>query len=101
MPQESTGRPRAAAWTRSWCIRPVTGSSSSSRLPARVRISSWPHDGPKALVSLGGNAEDVAYTVPELAELSPDAATLRVLDGTDHNSVSGEAEFWEALVNGK
>jgi len=28
-------------------------------------------------------------------------ATLRVIDGTDHNSVSGPEEFWEALVEGR
>ncbi len=39
---------------------------------ANVRISSRPHGGPKALVSFGGNAEDVAYTVPALAEVFPD-----------------------------
>ena len=41
---------------------------------AQVRISSRPHDGPKALVYFGGNAEDVASTVPELAELFHDRA---------------------------
>ena len=41
---------------------------------ATVRISSRPHDGPGALVYFGGNAEDVAYTVPELAELFSDRA---------------------------
>lgn len=35
------------------------------------------------------------------AAFPPDVATLRIVDGTDHNSVSGEEEFWEALVNGK
>jgi pimeloyl-ACP methyl ester carboxylesterase len=30
----------------------------------------------------------------------PGVATLRVIDGTDHNSVSGPEEFWEALVEG-
>jgi len=28
-------------------------------------------------------------------------ATLRVIDGTDHNSVSGPEEFWKALVEGR
>jgi hypothetical protein len=28
-------------------------------------------------------------------------ATLRVIDGTDHNSVSDPEEFWEALVSGR
>lgn len=41
---------------------------------ARLRISSRPHEGPKALIYFGGNAEDVAYTLPELAELFPDTA---------------------------
>lgn len=41
---------------------------------ARVRISSRPHDGPKAVIYFGGNAEDVAYTLPELAALFPDRA---------------------------
>lgn len=36
-----------------------------------------------------------------VAAFQPEVATLRVVEGTDHNSVSGEAEFWEALANGK
>lgn len=41
---------------------------------ARLRISSLPHEGPRALVYFGGNAEDVAFTLPELADLFPDTA---------------------------
>jgi len=41
---------------------------------ARLRISSQPHDGPKAVLSFGGNAEDVAYSIPELAAAFPDRA---------------------------
>lgn len=41
---------------------------------ATVRVSTKPHDGPKALLFFGGNAEDVAYTVPELADAFPDRA---------------------------
>lgn len=41
---------------------------------ATVRVSTRPHHGPKALLFFGGNAEDVAYTVPELAEVFPDRA---------------------------
>jgi pimeloyl-ACP methyl ester carboxylesterase len=41
---------------------------------ATLRISRRPHDGPAALVYFGGNAEDVAYAVPEMAELFPDRA---------------------------
>jgi pimeloyl-ACP methyl ester carboxylesterase len=41
---------------------------------ATVRISARPHDGAKALVYFGGNAEDVSFTVPELAGLFPDRA---------------------------
>ena len=31
----------------------------------------------------------------------PGVATLRVIDGTDHNSVSGQEEFWEAPLEGR
>jgi pimeloyl-ACP methyl ester carboxylesterase len=41
---------------------------------ARLRVSTRPLDGPKALVYFGGNAEDVAYTLPELAAAFPDRA---------------------------
>ena len=41
---------------------------------ARLRLSTRPLDGPKALIYLGGNAEDVASTVPELAAVFPDRA---------------------------
>jgi len=30
----------------------------------------------------------------------PGVATLRVIDGTDHNSLSSPEEFWQALVEG-
>jgi len=43
----------------------------------------------------------LADTQRLVAAFQPDVATLRIVVGTDHNSVSGEAEFWEALVNGK
>ena len=46
-------------------------------------------------------AVQLADTQRLLAAFPPDVATLRIFDGTDHNSVSGEAEFGEALVNGK
>lgn len=41
---------------------------------ATLRISTQPHDGPKALVYFGGNAEDVASAVPEFAAAIPDRA---------------------------
>ena len=41
---------------------------------ARLRLSTREADGPKALVYFGGNAEDVASTVPELAAAFPDRA---------------------------
>ena len=57
---------------------PVTAAHAAAfplEVPgATVRISSRPHDGPKALVYFGGNAEDVSFTVPELAESFPDRA---------------------------
>ena len=65
---------------RSFIYRPTPVTPAQARaftleVPgARVRISSRPHDGPGALVYFGGNAEDVAFTVPELAEAFPDRA---------------------------
>jgi hypothetical protein len=41
---------------------------------ARLRITARPLDGPRALVYFGGNAEDVAQTVPQLAAAFPDRA---------------------------
>ena len=39
-----------------------------------LRIATRPHDGPRALLYFGGNAEDVSQTVPELAAAFPDRA---------------------------
>jgi pimeloyl-ACP methyl ester carboxylesterase len=41
----------------------------------------------------------LADTQRLIAGFPPNVATLRVIEGTDHNSVSGEAEFWEAMTN--
>jgi len=41
---------------------------------ARLRVSARPLDGPRAVLYFGGNAEDVAFTVPELARALPDRA---------------------------
>ena len=38
---------------------------------ATLRIATQPHDGPRALLYFGGNAEDVSRTVPELAAAFP------------------------------
>ncbi len=46
-------------------------------LDARLRLSTRQFDGPQAMIYFGGNAEDVASTVPELATVFPDHATLR------------------------
>ncbi len=43
----------------------------------------------------------LADTQRLVAGFAPGVATLRIVEGTDHNSVSGEAEFWEALVAGR
>ena len=39
-----------------------------------LRIATHPHAGPRAVLYLGGNAEDVSLTVPELAAAFPDRA---------------------------
>lgn len=41
---------------------------------ARVRVSTRPREGSKALIYFGGNAEDVAFTLPDMAALFPDRA---------------------------
>jgi pimeloyl-ACP methyl ester carboxylesterase len=76
------------------------------RLLLRDRYESWRY-APKVtcptLVIAASHDEIVplADTRQLVAAFPPDVATLRILDGTDHNSVSGEAAFWEALVNGR
>jgi len=58
--------------------RPETPDHATAvrlQLPdATLRISQRLHDGPGAVVYFGGNAEDVAFTVPELAAAFPDRA---------------------------
>jgi len=41
---------------------------------AELRLSTRPHSGPKALIYFGGNAEDVAYSLPEMAAAFPEHA---------------------------
>ncbi|MBD9439925.1 alpha/beta hydrolase [Pseudomonas sp. PDM04] len=41
---------------------------------AQVQVSFRPHEGPKALIYFGGNAEDVSRNLPEFAEAFPDHA---------------------------
>ena len=54
---------------------PTHNASDVLEVPdARLRLSSREFDGPKALIYFGGNAEDVASTVPELAAVFPDRA---------------------------
>jgi pimeloyl-ACP methyl ester carboxylesterase len=54
---------------------PDHAAAVSLQLPdATLRISRRPQDGPQAVVYFGGNAEDVAFTVPELAAAFPDRA---------------------------
>ena len=75
------------------------------RLLLRDRYESWRY-APKVtcptLVIAASHDEIVplANTQQLIAAFPPNVATLRVFDGTNHNSVSGEAEFWEALQNG-
>ena len=68
-------------------VTPAHAATFTLEVPdAKVRISSRPHDGPKALVYFGGNAEDVAFTVPELAQLFPD----RAIFGMHYRARDGE-----------
>jgi len=57
---------------------PATSTHLSAALlevpDARLRLSTREFDGPKALIYFGGNAEDVASTLPEFAAAFPDRA---------------------------
>jgi hypothetical protein len=67
---------------------PVHAAAFTLEVPgATVRVSTRAHDGPKALLFFGGNAEDVAYTVPELAEVFPD----RAIYGMHYRGYSGSS----------
>lgn len=69
-------------------VTPAHAAAFTLEVPdATVRISSRPHDGPQALVYFGGNAEDVAYTVPELATLFPE----RAIYGMHYRGYSGSS----------
>lgn len=69
-------------------VTPAHAAAFTLEVPdARVRISSRPHDGPKALIYFGGNAEDVASTVPELSQALPD----RAMYGMHYRGYSGSS----------
>lgn len=54
---------------------PAHAAAVALRVPgATLRVSCRTSEGPKALVYFGGNAEDVAFTLPELAAVFPDRA---------------------------
>jgi hypothetical protein len=54
-------------------VAPAHAAAITLEAPgATLRVSCHPMEGTKALVYFGGNAEDVAYTLPELAEKFPD-----------------------------
>jgi pimeloyl-ACP methyl ester carboxylesterase len=57
--------------------RAVGGPETVLRLPvdgADVLVSVRPHDGPKALIYFGGNAEDVSWNLPAFSQAFPDHA---------------------------
>ena len=76
------------------------------KLLLRDPYESWryaPRVGCPTLLIAGSRDELVPMGDTEnlLRAFRPGVATLRVMEGTDHNSVSDKAEFWEALVNGR
>lgn len=59
--------------------QPRAPGDTSATMPlsvpgAELAISLRPHDGPKAIVYFGGNAEDVAYNLPDFSRAFPDHA---------------------------
>ncbi|MFM7107823.1 MAG: alpha/beta hydrolase [Planctomycetaceae bacterium] len=64
---------------RSIIFRPVPASgdapATTFEVPGAVlRIAARPHDGPRAILYFGGNAEDVSWAVADLAAAFPDRA---------------------------
>lgn len=56
---------------------PAAGGAPTTELEvpgALLRIATQPHDGPRAVLYFGGNAEDVSWTLRELTELFPGRA---------------------------
>jgi Predicted hydrolase of the alpha/beta superfamily len=78
---------------RSFLYRPTpqTGDHASAipleRPGATVLVSCQQRQGPQALLFFGGNAEDVAITVPKLADLFPD----RSIYGLHYRGYSGSS----------
>ena len=69
-------------------VTPAHAKAFTLEVPgATVRVSFQPQDGPQALIYFGGNAEDVAYTVPELAAAFPD----RAIYGLHYRGYSGSS----------
>jgi pimeloyl-ACP methyl ester carboxylesterase len=67
------------AFQRSLLFHPVPASGPAPRATldvpgATLQISTRPLDGPRAILYFGGNAEDVSWTLPELAASFPDRA---------------------------
>jgi pimeloyl-ACP methyl ester carboxylesterase len=67
------------AMQRSLLFHPVPASGNAPTLSlttpaATLRIASQPHDGPRAILYFGGNAEDVSWTVHELKDAFPERA---------------------------
>ena len=56
--------------------RPVAGAATMvlERDAVQVRVTTHPADGPHALLYFGGNAEAVAFSLPELRQAFPDHA---------------------------
>ncbi len=72
--------------------RAVGTSETVLKLPvpdANVLVSVRPHDGPKALLYFGGNAEDVSRNLPEFSAAFPDYA-LYLLHYRSYGGSSGK-----------
>ena len=79
-------------WYCPRCLAAHAAALSLDVPGARLRISTQSLEGPKALVYFGGNAEDVAYTLPEFAAAFPDRALYLLHDRGYSGSTGRPAE---------
>jgi pimeloyl-ACP methyl ester carboxylesterase len=82
--------------------RSIGGDATTVELQVgteRVIVSTRPHDGPKALIYFGGNAEDVSLNIPEFSAAFPDRA-IYLLHYRGYGGSSGKPSEQTLVADG-